>query len=69
MEVCFYSINCCTKDLQNLKSYHSDFLLQPDTSNLTVLGFNKNSALKAIKVGETEAKRHIKEIVKRINED
>lgn len=65
-ETLISSINILTKVAQNERDSNSDFLLEPNLSDLTQMGFGKKNALKAIKIGEKETEKHIKEILKAI---
>lgn len=62
-ETLIYSVNCSTKEIQKLKSYHSDVLLQPNLTGITQMGFIKKDTLRAIKEGEIETEKHIKKIL------
>lgn len=61
-ETLMYSINAQTKEVQKLKSFNSDILLQPDTSHLSQMRFGEQIVKKAISVGITEARKHILQI-------
>lgn len=58
-----YAVNCSTKELQKLKSCHSDVLIEPDVTGLSQLHFSATSTKKAIKAGEKACSSHINEIV------
>lgn len=63
LETLIYSVNCSTKEIQKLKSYHSDVLLQPNLTGITQMGFVKKDTLRAIKEGEIETEKYIKKIL------
>lgn len=63
IETLMYSVNISTKEIQKLKSCHSDILLQPDMSGLGQISFTKKKTLLAIKRGEEETERNIKSIL------
>ena len=61
-----FSMNAQIKEVQRLKSYHSDILIQPDTSGLSQMRYGQKTVDKAIDVGMKETKKHIEEIKKTI---
>lgn len=63
IDTLIYSINIMTKVIQNCKACHANISLQPNLSGLTLMGFGKKNALKAIKEGELETEKHIQEIL------
>jgi NTE family protein len=67
-ETLIYSLAVATKEIQSLKSNHADVVLRPDMKDLSQLTFAKDKTLLAIERGEIEARAHIEEIVKLINE-
>ncbi|MGN0960915.1 MAG: patatin-like phospholipase family protein, partial [Christensenellales bacterium] len=67
-ETLMYSVNMSTKEIQKLKAYHSDILIQPDMTGLGQLVFTKKKTLLAIKRGEEETEKYIKKIQKLIND-
>ena len=62
IEVLLSSVNVMTKEVQKIKAYHSDILIQPDTSTLCQMKFGKNPTMKAIRVGIAEAEKYIDKI-------
>jgi len=63
----FYSIFTSTKEIQKLKSHHSDILIQPDMSGITPFSYGKKGATLAVKRGEKETLKYIEEIGNLIN--
>ena len=64
LETIIYSINVATKEIQKFKCLHSDVLLKPNVEGLQQLSFTKAKTRTAIRRGEEEAEKHIKEIIK-----
>ena len=63
-----YSINTMTKELQKYKSCHADVLIQPNlTGQTSQIFFTKKNAENAIRIGEEETEKHIKQIKKLIS--
>jgi len=62
-EILFYAINVCIKEIQKLKSYHADVLLQPNTKDLTLMGFGKTNTIKCIREGVIETEKNIQKIL------
>lgn len=58
------SINILTKISQSYKKSYSDIILTPNISNLTQMSFGKKNVMEAIRLGEEETEKHIKEILK-----
>lgn len=66
IESIMYSMNAQNKEVQKLKSCHSDILIKPDTSTLSQMKYGKSSVNKAISIGVKEAKKYIEDIKKLI---
>lgn len=64
IESLVWGINIATKEVQKLKSYHADIVIRPDTTGIGQLNFTKKKTELAIKRGEEETERRIKEIQK-----
>ena len=62
IETVLYSMNAQTKEVQKLKSTHSDILIKPNTSELSQMRFGEESVEKAIRVGIEETEKYITQI-------
>lgn len=66
LDTLLFAINTQTKEVQKLKSCHSDILIKPDTSSLSQMRYGQKTVDKAIELGMKEAKKHIDDIKKLI---
>lgn len=62
------SVNISIKEIQKMKSQHSNITICPDMKDLSPMSFSKEKALLAIKRGEKETEKYIEEIIKLIKE-
>ena len=69
IETFLYSTNLAVKQVQNFKSYHSDILLQPNTTGCKPTDFTLQTSKKLIYEGEVECEKYIDQIMKLINEE
>ena len=64
----FYSVFTSTKEIQKLKSNHSDILIRPDMNGLTPFSYGAKEAKLAVKRGEKATLDVIKNIQKLLKE-
>lgn len=69
IETLMYSLAVSTKEIQEIKTHHSNIILTPDMKDLSQLSFTKEKTMIAIRRGEKETEAHIEEIIKLINEE
>ena len=68
IESLLWGVNITVKELQRLKGYQGDVILKPDMHGLGQVVFTKKKVELAIRRGEQEAERMIKDILKLIKE-